>query len=283
MDHGPVLVLHGGAGRQGDTARSTRAHAAIQRILLESWPLLEAGGSALDAVVQAVVRLEDEPLFNAGTGSKLQIDGIARLSASVMDGERERFGAVVNVEGLANPVLLARALVEEDSRVLAGQGALVRARELALVEKDVRTPAAIEAWKRGLKGQTGTVGAVALDVQGRLAAATSTGGRGLERVGRVSDTPTIAANHASPWAAVSLTGYGEDIVDGALGPRLVAGVEAGRPLAEVEALLLERMRERGWRAGFIGVDASGSWCAGHSTAGMTWGMHGRSGVQGCWD
>ena len=244
----PVLVLHGGAGRLASGGRTDEARAALRRILEESWPALREGCSALQAVVDAVVRLEADPLFNAGTGSKLQVDGVARLSAAVMDGARECFGGVVNLEGLAHPVRLARALLEEDSRVLAGAGALARARELGLAEKDVRTERAIAAWERGLAGRTGTVGAVALDASGRLAAATSTGGRGLERVGRVSDTPTIAANLATPLAAVSLTGVGEDIVDGALGARVVLGVEAGGSLAAVSAAVLDKMREKGWRA-----------------------------------
>ncbi len=280
---GPVLVLHGGAGRLAAGGRTDEAREALRGILTASWPQLRDGGTALDAVVAAVVRLEAYPLFNAGTGSKLQRDGVARLSAAVMDGARERFGGVVNVEGLAHPIRLARALVEEDSRVLAGAGALARARELGLAERDVRTPRAIAAWERGLAGETGTVGAVALDAEGRLAAATSTGGRGLERVGRVSDTPTVAANVATEAAAVSLTGVGEDIVDGLLGPRLVAAVEAGQTLAQAEAALLERMRARGWRAGFIAVDRSGGWCAGHTTPGMTWGVATEGGVRGCWD
>lgn len=272
----PVVIVHGGAGRVPAAEHSPRIAASLLRIAADAHAALSAGGTALDAVVSAVRQLEDDPLFNAGTGSKLQLDGRARLSAAVMDGETERFGGVVNVEGLLNPVLLSRALLDDEDRVLDGQGALRRAAELRLDLGEVRTPQRLAEWQARV-GQvpppldrTGTVGAVALDARGRLACATSTGGRGYEAVGRVSDTPTVAATYANAAAAVSLTGVGEHIVDGALGARLVALVEAGMPLAQVRDRLIDQQRRRGWLAGFIAVDAAGAWVAAHSTPSMSW-------------
>ena len=266
----PVLVIHGGAGIRRDDTRWHVMAAALRRIGGQAGALLHSGGAALDVVVEAARLLEDEPLFNAGLGSKLQVDGRARLSASLMDGATERFSGVINVEGLANPVLLCRALLAERDRVLAGDGALARGRELGLVERDNRTADAIRRWAAAREGDTGTVGAVAVDARGRLAAATSTGGRGYERVGRVSDSATVAGNFACPAAAVSATGVGEHIVDGALAARLAATVEAGVPLAEAGAALRERMLRSGWEAGFIAVDARGGWTAPHSTPAMAW-------------
>lgn len=266
----PALVIHGGAGRISPVERRADVATSLAAITAAVWPLLEAGGTALDAVVEAVRLLEDDPHFNAGTGSKLQADGVARMSASVMDGATERFAGVVNVEGLGNPVLLCRRLLDERDRVLSGAGALARARELGLPEKDVRTDRAIRAWEEARGGQTGTVGAVAVDRRGHVAAATSTGGRGMERVGRVSDSCTVAGNYASPFAAISLTGIGEEIVDGGLGVRLVAAVEGGLPVEEAGAALSERIARHGWSVGFIAVESAGRWTIGHSTESLAW-------------
>ncbi len=277
----PILLIHGGAGRAANPDRAAEIHAAVQRIVAEAWPALRAGG-ALEAVVEAVRRLEDDPRFNAGTGSKLQRDGAARLSASLMDGARERFSGVVNVEGLLNPIALCRGLLEDADRVLMGEGALARARELGLREGDVRTERALAAWRAAAEGQTGTVGAVAVDADGRLAAATSTGGRGFERVGRVSDSCTIAGNYATAAAAVSCTGVGEHIVDGGLAARLVGAVEAGRGLEQAADALIARMNTRGWEAGFIAVDRAGGFVARRTTEAMTWCARTDDGVFGSW-
>ncbi|MCK6505415.1 isoaspartyl peptidase/L-asparaginase [Myxococcota bacterium] len=272
----PTLILHGGAGAAISPDRAVALATALAALARDGQATLAAGGSALDAVVRAVRGLEDDPRFNAGTGSKLQADGAARLSAAVMDGHAARFGGVVNVEGLLNPVLLARALMDEDSRVLAGAGALERARQLGLAEGEVRTAERLAEWQQAVAAAgspplgTGTVGAVALDLHGHLAAATSTGGRGMERPGRVSDTPTVAATFAGDLAAASLTGVGEHIVEGALAARLVTLVQAGRPLHQVRDELLSAMVHRGWQAGFVALDAQGAWATAHSTPGMSW-------------
>jgi len=266
----PVLVIHGGAGKERPA--SIRADIAdhLQQIAAACWPALQDGASALDTVVNAAQMLESDPLFNAGRGSKLQIDGAARLSASLMDGTLERFSGVINVEHLAHPILLCRHLIDEKDRVLAGAGAMARARELGLEEADVRTAQAIALWKAQVEGETGTIGAVALDTDGRLAASTSTGGRGLERIGRVSDSATVAGNYATGTAAASCTGIGEDIVDGALAVRLVAAAEAGQPLPEAARTLRARMDEMGWRAGLIALDHTGAWAVPYTTTRLYW-------------
>ncbi len=266
----PVLLIHGGAGKERSDQSRARIAAHLQDIAEKSWAALAAGAPALSVVVAATARLEADPIFNAGTGSKLQIDGKARLSASLMDGAARRFAGVVNVEHLAHPITLCRHLLDEDDRVLAGQGALARARELGLPEKDLRTPESIARWESGVAGMTGTVGAIALDVDGRLAAATSTGGRGLERVGRVSDSCTVAGNYATSTAAVSCTGVGEDIVDGALAVRLVSSIEAGLSMEAAAKILHQQMSDQRWAAGLIALDHTGAWATPHTTDRMYW-------------
>lgn len=266
----PSLIIHGGAGRARDRAARDEIALALERIAQSQWSRLKSDVTALDVAIEAVHQLEANPLFNAGLGSKLQRDGGARLSAALMDGSRERFSGVVNVQGLTHPIDLCRHLLDDRDRVLCGDGALARARELGLPEGDVRTEAALAAWRKAVDGSTGTVGAVALDTDGRIAAATSTGGRGMERVGRVSDTCTVAGNYASAAAGVSCTGIGEDIVDGALAVRVVHGVETGVGVDHVCAQLKNRMTDAGWCAGLIALDASGAWSAIHTTEIMYW-------------
>ena len=231
-----ILLIHGGAGAARTPERRSAIREALQEIAHEAFATLQVAGSG-EAVVHATRLLEDNPLFNAGLGSKLQEDGVARLSASLCDGLRQRFSGVVNAVGLANPILLCQNLLEEGDRVLAGAGAFQRGEELGLRLADVRTDAASEAGKKGIEGQTGTVGAVAVDHHGQLFAASSTGGRGMERVGRVSDSCTIAGNHANPHCAATTTGVGEDIVDCALAVRLTEASRSGQHLPTAAGLL----------------------------------------------
>jgi L-asparaginase len=260
-----ALVIHGGAGPLPSPQRQEALQAALQEIAEATWPMLQAGASALEAAVEAVAQLEDHPIFNAGTGGKLQRDGVARLSASLMCGHSSRFSAVINAEELRNPIRLCLPLLEQRDRVLCGAGAQALARELGFPAWDPRTEGSVAEWRRQLEGQTGTVGAVALDQRGRLAAATSTGGRGMERPGRVSDTGTVAANYASAEVAVSMTGVGEHIMDGGMAVRLVTLVEAGMGLEQAANALLEGMARRQWQAGFIALGRDGAIQARSST------------------
>lgn len=239
--------------------------------------MLTAGASAVDVVVEATRLLEDVPIFNAGLGSKLQADGVARLSAALMCGDTERFGGIVGLEGYANPILLCRPLLDADDRVLMGDGAAAWAREVGLPERSPVTEERLQQWRAREAGRTGTVGAVALDIAGRVAAAISTGGRGHERVGRVSDSPTVAGNFASRAAAAGMTGIGEQIVDGGLAVRLVAAVDAGMSLEEAADRVMGRILEREWEVGFIAVDHTGAWVARASTW-MGWRAYDARGV-----
>ena len=270
----PALIVHGGCGTPPPGEEEARS-AACERAAEAGWRVLQGGGSAVDAVESAVRTLEDEPLLNAGTGAYLQADGVARLDASVMTADG-RAGAVAQVPLLRHPVSLARYLLEQDAHVmLAGREALTLALQLGHETGVVATPdkiaywqqhldaacrrldyaAMAEAWKRE-NPRLGTVGAVALDAQGRLAAATSTGGTGQCYPGRVGDTPIIGAGtYCTPRVGVSLTGVGERIMVKLAAKRLSDLVADGCAVTSAAERVLD---ELGGGAGLIAIDAGGT-------------------------
>ena len=222
-----ALAVHGGAGTLRRDAmspeRAARYHEGLRRALVAGRDILAAGGGALDAVTAAVVALEDDPLFNAGRGAVFTSAGTQEMDAAVMEGRGRRAGAVAGIFGPRNPVLAARAVLEHSPHVLLiGEGALTLAREqgLAFAEPGYfHTEARWRALQQTLSGlvaddaarRHGTVGAVARDGHGDLAAATSTGGMTGKLPGRVGDTPIIGAGTYADNAscAVSATGHGE--------------------------------------------------------------------------
>jgi beta-aspartyl-peptidase (threonine type) len=269
----PALIVHGGCGTPPPGEEGPRG-AACERSADAGWRVLQEGGSALDAAEATVRALEDEPLLNAGTGAYLQADGVARLDASIMAGDG-RAGAVAQVPLLPHPVSLARYLLEQDAHVmLAGSCALTLAARLGQEVGVVATPAKIAYWQQNLdeacrrldyaamatawkadNPRLGTVGCVALDARGQLAAATSTGGTGQCYPGRVGDTPVIGAGtYCTPRVGVSLTGVGERILVRLAAKRLADLVEDGAPLAEAARRVLE---EVGPGAGLIALSADG--------------------------
>lgn len=260
----PAIVIHAGAGRElASPDLEARVRASLSHVVQEAYSRLREGGS-MEAVLWAVRALEDDPQFNAGTGAKLQEDGAARLSASVMDGASSRFSGVINVERLRNPILLAGRLQNESDRVLSGEGGRSFAREIQMNDYNPITQERWSEWQRKVRssGQSperifGTVGAVAVDLEGKLAAATSTGGKGLARPGRVGDSPTVAGTYASNKAAVSATGVGEEIMDAGLAVRIVTRVDDGISLAAAFQKTFRELRRSIFRAGAIGVDQKG--------------------------
>jgi L-asparaginase len=267
----PILLIHGGAGsRTLSPVRREEVRLSLQRILTEVFPALARGGSALNAVKLAVSELEDDPLYNAGKGSKIQSDGRIRMSASIMDGHRRRFAGCVNVEGVKNPVRLAAQLLNQKDRVLAGRGARQKAREFGLAFASPFTQTQREKFAHQRGGKTGTVGAVARDSEGRLAAATSTGGRGFEFPERVSDSPTCAGNFATAHCAVSATGIGEQIVEFSVASTLCAWREAGQPLDKISRQMLRQAKRAGAEFGFIALDRRGNRVALTSTPQLIW-------------
>ncbi|NJL65913.1 MAG: isoaspartyl peptidase, partial [Microcoleus sp. SM1_3_4] len=238
----PKLVIHGGAGTSLHSKGGIDAvRKSLYQVLQEVYPLLSGGASAIDAVVRGCQLLEDDPRFNAGTGSVVQSDGQIRMSASLMDGFVQRFSGTINVSRVQNPIELAKFLQNSDDRVLSDFGAAELLRELQLPIYDPMTDLRLQEWMQERQGNfnkamadvvaepagMGTIGVVALDAEGRLAAGTSTGGKGFERIGRVSDSAMPAGNYATGSAAVSCTGIGEHIMDECLAARIVIRVTDG--------------------------------------------------------
>lgn len=261
-----AIIVHGGAG-QVTPERHDRLREGVRAAAAAGDAILEAGGSALDAVVAAVRVLEDDPEFNAGRGSALTRDGTVETDAAVMDGEHQRIGAVAAVPDLGCAIALARAVLDRGEHViLAGPAAWRFAEEVglapaapgALVTERARARWRDEAARRGDRSG-GTVGAVARDRAGHLAAATSTGGIVYKRAGRVGDSPIPGAGTwADAHAAISATGDGEAILRVALARGIAARVAAGAELrAAAIAGLQELARITGGSAGVIAVDREG--------------------------
>ncbi len=262
----PILLIHGGAGSAPDAAVLKLCQEALATIGTEVWAKQNLGLPAVEAVTLAVEKLEDCPRFNAGRGAVLQSDGLARLSASLMDGARQKFSGVMLATHLLHPSRLAAYLQSREESVVGPLGAQLIARELGIPPQSPLTPQAIERWAKTLTEmgsctadpRIGTVGAVALDLNGRLAAATSTGGGSANFPERVSDSATVAGNYASSYAAISCTGKGEQIVDDGLAVRLETRVRDGQSLILASRRTLEEARANR-RYGWIGVDRAGNW------------------------
>ncbi|MEN9230180.1 MAG: isoaspartyl peptidase/L-asparaginase [Thermostichus sp. DG02_5_bins_236] len=264
----PKLIIHGGAGSALDGENSVdKVRGSLRRVVESTYELLQAGQGAEAAVLHACQLLEDDPLYNAGTGSVLQADGQIRMSAALMNGANQAFSGVINVSRVQYPILMAQALQASPDRVVAEQGAAELARELKLPLYDPATLKRVQEWlqlrqdhppTRVLTSLTmGTIGAVALDQQGHICVGTSTGGRGFERLGRVSDSATPAGTYASAVAGVSCTGVGEDILDECLATRIVVRVEDGMSLKAAVAKSFQEARQRNRAFGAIALSQSG--------------------------
>jgi L-asparaginase / beta-aspartyl-peptidase len=253
----------------------------LRRALAAGRDVLAAGGSALDAVTRAVAALEDDPLFNAGRGSVFTAAGTQEMDASVMDGRDHRAGAVAGIFGPRNPVLAARAVMEHSQHVLLiGEGALAFCREqrLAFAEPcyfstEARRQELREALeKRGREAAgAGTVGAVASDSEGNLAAATSTGGTTGKTPGRVGDSPIIGAGTYADNAtcAVSATGHGEFFMRYCAAFEIAARLRhAGQSLQQAAHEVVEELAVFGGRGGVVAVDRTGALALPFNTAGM---------------
>ncbi len=260
-----ALIVHGGAWEiPAELKESCRT--GVQRALDRGWRVLETGGSALDACEQAIIELEDEPVFDAGIGSHLNRDGKIQLDAILMNGATLKSGAVVAVERIRNPIRLARAILEKSEHMMiVGYGAEQFALEngIGLCDpKDlvVHREAALWTSLSGELANLGTVGAVALDRQGNLASGTSTGGTLYKFPGRVGDSALIGCGCYADnlVSAVSTTGHGESIMKVVLAKTANDFVAAGRSPQEAadEAVVL-LTRRTGGRGGLIILDRDG--------------------------
>lgn len=254
------LLIHGGFFSEFSQSTETKLakQAAMERIAKSSFDYLKTH-SALETVVFAVEQLENDPLFNAGIGSQIQSDGVIRMSASLMDGNSKKFSGVINVQQVKNPIRIAEHLMSVDDRVLGGEGANGYAAKNGFEAFSTEIPERRAEYEAKLASHgTGTVGCVALDGSGKLAAATSTGGKGFEIPGRISDSATVAGNYANSDCAVSCTGVGEDIVSGAVASKIVTRVSDGFSLEKAFNKTFDELKEFDGFAGAIGLDKNGN-------------------------
>ena len=290
------LVVHGGAGtmeRHKMTEEREREYrAGIENALRAGWEILQRGGSALDATEAAVRVFEDDPLFNAGKGSVFNSAGVNEMDAGIMDGKTLKAGTVANLQHVKNPISLARLVMEKSPHVMmAGEGAEAFAKEHGVELVDAKYFFTQERWdalqklksaeKAGANGDKkfflseqdlhGTVGAVALDRNGNLAAATSTGGKTGKLPGRVGDTPVIGAgtyaNNAT--CAVSGTGDGEFFIMATVAHDVSALMEYGHKTLEQAGLtVINKVGKLGGTGGLIAIDKNGKITLPFNTSGM---------------
>lgn len=298
---GFVLAIHGGAGtipRAGLTAEAAEDYrAGLRAALRAGHEVLSAGGTALDAVTRAVMALEDDPLFNAGRGAVFTSAGRQEMDAAIMDGRGRAAGAVAGIFGPRHPVLAARAVMERSGHVLlVGEGALAFCREQGLDFADpawFRTERRWEALQRELERRRadapdqrsdadrhGTVGAVARDAAGTLAAATSTGGMTGKRPGRVGDCPVFGAGTwADATCAVSATGHGETFIRHAAAHEIAARMRlAGQSLEQAAEDVVAELGRDGGSGGLVAVDAAGNVALPFNCEGMYRGTVGPDGA-----
>lgn len=254
------IIIHGGFFSESSTSSETKIakQQALLRIVKDSYTYLQ-NHSALETVVYAVSQLEDDELFNAGIGSQIQSDGKIRMSASLMDGESQKMSGVINIEEVKNPIQVAQGLMQVDDRILGGSGATNFARQNGFEAFSTEIPQRRAEYEAKLKSLgTGTVGCVALDKDGKIAAATSTGGKGFEIPGRISDSATVAGNYANEFCGVSLTGVGEDIVSGAVAAKIVTRVTDGFSLEKAFEKTFTELKPYDGFAGAIAIDNHGN-------------------------
>ena len=285
---GPVegfaLLVHGGAGAVPEARRAAHTE-GCRRAAAVGAAALRSGGSALDAVELAVRALEDDPLFNAGTGACLNAEGRVEHDASIMSGADLRAGSVCAIDGFLQPISIARAALEDGRHVLyAGPGARAFALARGFVpvgDAALETTAARAAFE-AVRGQDsasgwagGTVGAVAIDARGGLAAATSTGGLTNKRAGRVGDSALIGAGtYADDEAgAVSTTGHGEGMIRIAAAHTASAAMARGESAEAAISAVLSRLTAKiGTSGGLIAVDHARRWGLARSTVTMSWAL-----------
>lgn len=297
---GLALVVHGGAGVT-PPERFEDARRGCGLAALAGWRVLRAGGSALDAVQAAIVALEDNPTFNAGTGAVLTTDGRAQLDAGLMDGRDLNVGAAAGLERVKNPILLARRILASPHVLLMGQGAERFAAEQGMPlceQSDLITPARLQAWRKAYASTEssesrpqstpvgsalsgigvgdepephGTVGAVAMDAAGAIAAGASTGGFFGKYPGRVGDTPLAGCGFYAEngLGGASSTGHGEHYIRLLLARRAVEYIAAGQSAQAAANAAMRTLGERtGGTGGIILIDPQGRIGAARNTPAM---------------
>lgn len=286
----PAIVIHGGAGTIDPSLISSEEDAAIRKDLQQSldsgYAVLARGGSALDAVQAAILVLENSPYFNAGKGAVMTETGIHELDASIMDGRDMNAGAVAGVQTVRNPIKAARAVMEHSPHVLlAGQGAdeFAKQQKLDIVKNDYfTTPAVQKRWEEGRSGEgnresskfskLGTVGCVAIDKEGNIAAGTSTGGMMNKKYGRIGDSPIIGAGTYADnsTCGVSCTGHGEYFIRNGVAKEISDQMKFGKKTLKeaVNYTLKTSLGNMDAMGGIIAIDKNGNFEMVFNTTGM---------------
>ncbi|WBV53382.1 isoaspartyl peptidase/L-asparaginase [Chryseobacterium gambrini] len=254
------IIIHGGFFSESDQSHEvkTAKQNSLKSIAQKAFDYLKSN-SAFDTAAYAVSLLEDDELYNAGIGSQIQSDGVIRMSAAIMDGATQKLSGVINIQDVKNPVFVAKELMKEDDRVLGGSGAKNYATEHGFENFSTEIPQRRKEYEAKLEnGGKGTVGCVAIDKDGKLAVATSTGGKGFEIPGRISDSATVAGNYANSFCAVSCTGVGEDIVSNATATKIVTRVTDGMTIEEAFTKTFDELKTIDGFAGAIAIDKNGN-------------------------
>ena len=254
------IIIHGGFFSESSQSNEVKLakQNSLKDIAKKSYEFLQ-DNSAFDTVAYAVSLLEDDELYNAGIGSQIQSDGVIRMSAAIMNGETQKMSGVINIQDVKNPIFVAKDLMKEDDRVLGGSGAKKYASEQHFDNFSTEIPQRRKEFEAKLNnGGKGTVGCVAIDKDGKLAVATSTGGKGFEIPGRISDSATVAGNYANEFCAVSCTGVGEDIVSNATAAKIVTRVSDGMTIEHAFDRTFLELKEIDGFAGAIAIDESGN-------------------------
>lgn len=281
-----LLIVHSGAGEKRPTEKALKK---LSVSLSSGYEILDNGGTALDAVVKSITILEDSGLFNAGSGGNLQFDGVRRLDASLMDGKDLKTGSVIGIEGIKNPIKLTRIIMDLPHVMLTNVGArrIADAHNLEPLPKPDRDSLEIlkkikkkeKEMVRIYKKYFSTVGAVALDKYGNLAAGSSTGGIASMLPGRVGDTPIIGAGTyaENSFGAVSCTGKGEFIIRLSLAKEICMNLKRMSPLKAAQ-FSLKRLSKIGGKAGVIVINKKGRFVILHSTKYMASGYMSEKGI-----
>ena len=275
-----AIVIHGGAGGYSPEAKVNQEYKkVIEQALLIGYSILEQGGTAIDAVEKAVNVLEASPLFNAGVGSVLNEEGFVEMDASIMEGKDLRAGAVAGVRNYKYPISLARLVMEKTSHLLfAGSGVekLIDSFKLERISPDsLITPQRKKEYLEKYGKSKGTVGAVALDKYGNIAAGTSTGGMFGKMVGRVGDSPIIGAGTYAnnSTCGISCTGWGEYFIRQSAAFQVSALMElANYSLQKAIETVLLKIKKMGATGGMIGIDRLGNVAFDYTTEGMPCGF-----------
>ncbi|MFX0015266.1 MAG: isoaspartyl peptidase/L-asparaginase [Promethearchaeota archaeon] len=285
----PAIVVHGGAWSIPDELKSSHL-AGVTNAVKKGYEILSQQGSALDAVEKAVVLMEDNPIFDAGIGSFLNKEGYVELDALIMDGRTLDAGAIGAVRTCRNPISLARKLLEKPQSpiMLVGRGADLFSQEMLIScdPKELIIPRERERWEKGLEGldiftpsSQGTVGAVAVDMKGNLASATSTGGSPFKMVGRLGDSSIIGSGgYANQVAAASSTGHGESFMKLNAAKLAIDLVQQGHTPQVAAKIVIDRIADINGYGGIIIINNQGEIGYYFNTNRMAYGLVSREGI-----